>query len=285
VNSIDQTKAPATEFLFITLTYPVSFPTASASKKDLDTFIKAFERAYEPRAMIWKLEPQRRGAPHYHLLVRFRDTTDQMLADFTAWVAATWHRIGGAEDPNHLKWHLGELGNGNTPCVEKVRDWKGVSNYAGKYLGKVHHPVDRKTGEVLGDWTHSGRYWGVRRKDDLPIEIMKEDVSRVEAVRVRRWAIAWYERQPAPRFYVPGKNGHPGQSVLGNCMVDLHGWGDEHSMRSSVAEISRMMDVEVRAQPRRWSSSRGGCSMFMPADAFMRLIDLAKSSVAGDRRS
>ena len=80
---------------------------------------------------IWKLEPQERGAPHYHCLIWGVDEED--LFDF---VAYTWYEIAGNNDRNHLKFHLGLLPN-SKPCVSKVRSWRGVWAYASKYLGKT----------------------------------------------------------------------------------------------------------------------------------------------------
>jgi hypothetical protein len=54
---------------FMTLTYPANFPTVERAKRDLKVFLQRLDRAYPGSGYIWKLEPQERGAPHYHLLV------------------------------------------------------------------------------------------------------------------------------------------------------------------------------------------------------------------------
>ena len=59
----------------ITLTYPGDWltvaPNGKEAKRHLAAFRRRYERAWgEPLAAVWKLEFQRRGAPHYHLLMR-----------------------------------------------------------------------------------------------------------------------------------------------------------------------------------------------------------------------
>ena len=55
---------------FVTLTYPREWVHDPRMwKVHLDTFRKWLSRSYPSASGIWKLEPQERGAPHFHLLV------------------------------------------------------------------------------------------------------------------------------------------------------------------------------------------------------------------------
>lgn len=161
---------------FVTLTYPAEYPNPKQSKRHLDTFFKRFTRAFSEHGSIWKLEPQQRGAPHYHLLTWGCDLSS--LAEF---VPGAWYDIAGGGDPNHLKWHLGLLGRGNRHCVQEVRSFRGVWSYASKYLGK--------TFEVSGwsdKWT--GRYWGVVNRQNIPFgEAVTLPVDYRDAVQVMRY--------------------------------------------------------------------------------------------------
>ncbi len=69
VNSINRDVVSVHCVRFVTLTFPGEFPTIKASKRHLDALLKRFERHWGRRAIIWKIEPQGRGAPHFHLLV------------------------------------------------------------------------------------------------------------------------------------------------------------------------------------------------------------------------
>lgn len=139
---------------FITLTYPNNFPSPMESKNHLDIFNKRFTRAFPQIGAIWKLEPQERGAPHYHTLAWGANEMD--LRQF---VPYAWHDIAGGGDPNHLAFHLGMLSN--EPCVNAVRSRKGVMRYASKYLGK--------TFDVAGwEGIYPGRFWGVVQRENIP---------------------------------------------------------------------------------------------------------------------
>lgn len=263
VNSIDQERCKPGHFAFITLTYPAAFPSAAASKKDLDRLIKRFEREWGPRWLVWKLEPQQRGAPHFHLLAFMACEFDpEKLCE---WFAHAWHDLAGGGDRHHLKWHLGQLGN--RPCVERVRDWQGVANYAGKYLGKVSQGDE--------DWSHPGRYWGQRRADLAPIKLVTEYVPRAAAKLLRRACVRWLVRQPSPWLYCRGV------SFLGK-----HFPG-RRVHRSKAQDYPSHL---LRPIKRRWKGRGGGCSIYMPAAKFKRLaewavghyletVDLAESEV------
>lgn len=145
---------------FVTLTYPDEFPDPRSSKRHLKMFIQRLQRAYTQSSAIWKLEPQERGAPHYHLLVWGCD--EESLRGF---VPSAWYSIAGRGDVQHLYFHQGLYGNQH--CVNQVRSWRGVWSYASKYLGK--------TFEVAGwDEVHTGRFWGYVNKDKIPFGVLCE---------------------------------------------------------------------------------------------------------------
>jgi hypothetical protein len=157
--------------LFITLTYPQSFPDARSSKVHLDTFCKRVKRAFPNVGLIWKLEPQQRLAPHYHMML-----WGWNVGDNQNWVPQAWYEIAGGGDPKHLHWHMGALGNQH--CVQQVRTWNGVTSYASKYLGK--------TFQVEG-WEGVGRYWGVINRDNIPFgELVQQEVTREKAIEIMR---------------------------------------------------------------------------------------------------
>lgn len=160
---------------FVTITYPNEFPTLPRAKRDLKVFLQRLKYKFPNSSGIWKLEPQERGAPHYHCLVW--GVKEGPLLDF---VAYSWYEIAGNNDRNHLKFHLGLLPK-SKPCVSKVRSWRGVWAYASKYLGK--------TFEVAGwneQWT--GRYWGTWGK--LPegelVEYKIPDKLAITSMRYQR---------------------------------------------------------------------------------------------------
>lgn len=161
VSMMDQQKVVT----MITLTYPSEFVDPRTAKKHLDTWLKRFSRSWPDAALIWKLEPQKRGAPHFHLLV----FGDQEIQRAKVWVSDSWYEVVGSGDEKHLRAGT---------KVEKVRSWNGVMSYASKYVGKLQ--------ELPADWTNPGRFWGIHNREAVPIDIDRERVTSEAAVILRR---------------------------------------------------------------------------------------------------
>lgn len=138
--------------LFVTLTYPGTFPVDPKDwKRHIDTFSKRFCRRFPNAGFIWKLEPQKRGAPHFHLLAWDSSLTPvEFYAYLKNWIKTAWYEVVGSGDERHLRAGTG---------VEIVRSFQGVMYYASKYMSKA---VD---GEV---WGHPGRWWGVVGRTNIP---------------------------------------------------------------------------------------------------------------------
>lgn len=156
---------------FVTLTYPAVYSDdPKVWKRHLDNFIKRLARKFPSVAGVWKLEPQKRGAPHFHILV-WGVEYDQ-LARF---VPQAWYEVVGSKDDNHLAWHWGLLGNKH--CVSQVESQRGVFWYASKYMSK----------EVEG-WENVGRWWGVFFRERLPLgQMVKVEVSEEKAIEFIRY--------------------------------------------------------------------------------------------------
>jgi hypothetical protein len=159
--------------LFVTLTYPPVWEHWGAAdwKKHLDTFCKRLEREYPGVALVWKLEFQARGAPHYHLMI--------FNVPFLPyqWVASAWFDVVGSGDSRHLAAGVE---------VRKARSWNGVKAYAAKYMSK----------EMPGAAVEGvGRYWGVRGRKYLPIEIIVVALEMPQFFRIRRILQRWMKKQ------------------------------------------------------------------------------------------
>ena len=160
---------------FVTLTYPDAFPTVERAKRDIKVFLQRLERQFPDAGYIWKLEPQQRGAPHYHLLV-----WGCKEGELFRWVVNSWYEIAGNGDFNHWKFHSGAL-EGSKPCVQKVRSFKGVWSYASKYIGKTFDVAE--WGE---QWT--GRFWGVGSRQNIPFgEIENIEVTMKQVISIMRY--------------------------------------------------------------------------------------------------
>jgi len=131
--------------VFVTLTYPGAWAEdPKIWKRDLRVFWMRIKRAYPAAAAIWKLEFQKRGAPHFHLLVWGVKYAHLVLS-----VSKLWYEVVGSGDDRHLRAGT---------RVENVRDWRGVMAYASKYLGKLESVPTNEP----------GRFWGVMSADCIP---------------------------------------------------------------------------------------------------------------------
>lgn len=275
VDSLNEVVCLPSQFAFVTLTYHDGFPAPMEAKVHLDTFIKRLEREFGPRGLIWKCEPQQRGAPHFHLLIYRPEVW--AAEEFCRWAAHAWNEIAGNGSTLHLSWHLGTLGHGNKPCVETVRDFGAVRRYAGKYLAKMS----------VGDpnWKWPGRFWGVRRRELLPIERYIEDVSLRVAQLVARECKRWFNRQVTgvKAILLPAKFGPlrdergrvfhhwrlPAGLVVGNKVSHFDGSESQwsHGVRL----------VPIRCH---WRRARGGGRFKLSQESGERLLSWAKATAA-----
>ncbi len=155
-------------------------------KRCLNTFFKRLKRAYGDSSAIWKLEPQERGAPHYHILlfgVSF--IPHQTLSQW-------WFEIVGIGDARHLAAGI---------RIEKVRSREGVMHYASKlYMGK----------EIEG-FVGVGRFWGVFNRSKLPVSIAVNEAVAVPVLKLfQRVARKYIQAQTKASFL---RNRRAGQSV------------------------------------------------------------------------
>lgn len=170
--------------LFLTLTYPAVWSeNPNDWKSHAEALYKRLVRQFPACkvSIIWRLEPQERGAPHFHLFVfgvRFIDYK---------WLARAWYEIVASGDVQHLSAGT---------RVERVKSWRGVMSYASKYVAKVP-----EAGIEFGD---VGRWWGVKGKAYLPLELVTVSLNfrqfywmrRV----IRRYLRQWGIRVPLGRF-------------------------------------------------------------------------------------
>ena len=183
VSKIDTTKIYGKPH-FITLTYPSVYSLDFALwKRDLATFVKAFNRRFSNVVLIWRLEYQQRGAPHFHLIAfnTLRNNVLPGIARLRSFVAMTWFKSVASGLPEHL-----EAGTN----VEIIKSWRGVTHYASKYMAKrdqAQHPD--------GTDLKSGRYWGIYNRKYLPVTEIVVSLSHQEFHYLRRAARAFLKRK------------------------------------------------------------------------------------------
>lgn len=165
LNQID--KASAAKGLFVTLTYPGEYSDDwRAWKRDLDTLTKRLRRKWNRCSIVWRLEYQERGAPHFHLLVFGVDFIPHR------WLAKAWYDVVGSGDYNHLK--------AGTE-VRRVKSFKQVCYYAAKYISKVQDVQSRS----------DGRMWGIYGREYLPVLVVVFALSDKAYYQAKRYLRRW----------------------------------------------------------------------------------------------
>jgi hypothetical protein len=176
---------------FVTLTYPALFPADGPTcKAHLKAFRKRLVRRYgKQMALVWKMEFQKRGAVHFHLLMQkpsglFLDGVGRKdsLQQFQAWcseawasIVAPWHvAAGGSEQDrdNHLL--------AGTSVQESSSD-------CGRYFAYVLKEKEVQN-SVPDGFEDPGRFWGIW---GFRPEWSGVLLSRDEYVQLRRTIIKW----------------------------------------------------------------------------------------------
>lgn len=174
---------------FVTLTYPREFPAHCAAKDDLRSFLKRIARKWGKRGAIWRIENQKRGAPHFHLVLFLAAAVPER--EFVEWVARSWHAVVGSGDENHL--HYGSK-------TELFRSARGVASYCSKYVSK---PESGDRVRLI-----EGRQWG--REGDFPEE--RIDFVFEEKDFYRFWRIL--RRSRGLVGHVGPGGGHPWKNLF-----------------------------------------------------------------------
>lgn len=136
---------------------PRPLPGPDESRTLLFTWGKRMERRWPSFSAHWKLEPQERGVPHFHLCIYGVDYTQENMA----FMRDAWHEIAGRGHSAHLAYGFvaDHVEGGST----KARD------YLAKYVSKdgaltLNHDV----GRFASSSPSVGRFWGVINRQAIP---------------------------------------------------------------------------------------------------------------------
>lgn len=189
---LDSDRGPVS---FLTLTYPIEFPTPQRAKEHLRAWFKRVTAQYPAFSAVWRLELQARGAPHFHLIMFNLPFVPK------EWIQSTWASVIGC--PGFPVWTR----------IEAIRSWRGVMWYAAKYIAKESETVtapdyaieipqlpdaDNPSGpQGSASWVtvltsrvpsgldslpylavtfdHVGRWWGIHNEVGLPYAVKEQE--------------------------------------------------------------------------------------------------------------
>lgn len=217
----------------VTLTLPGSWQVVAANGRQFKALIRAFlerwRRAIGSVRGLWKLEFQKRGAPHLHMLVRVPAMVGTLV--FEQWLSETWADIcaESLSDDELTEWiasgeyskHL-SAGTGVDFSGVKFSDPRRTSVYFLKHSAKT---MDDKEYQhiVPEEWRAEGAgpgrfwgYWGLRRaRAELEVDhhgfirarriLRKVAAARAALVDLQRRRAAgesaWSMRRPKVRSF------------------------------------------------------------------------------------
>lgn len=161
--------------VMLTLTLPgdyrTSTPDGQTFKRQLGNFRKRWERRWEvPLLGVWKLEFQRRGAPHVHIFGSVpAPSSAHTLRDFESWIRHAWADVVGHPDPGEKSKHERSGVDISYTSAEKGNTARRAAVYFAKY-GSYSKKEHQNT--VPEGWENVGRFWGV-----WGLEAVREEVT------------------------------------------------------------------------------------------------------------
>ncbi|WP_202910282.1 rolling circle replication-associated protein [Mycobacteroides abscessus] len=191
---VDSGRVPA----MVTLTYPGDWetvaPDGASVKRHMVLWRKRFQREYgEPARYIWKLEFQRRGAPHIHLWMAPPISPGRSGRGFAQWLSETWAQVVDHPDAEQKARHrlagtAIDVRNGLKAC-----DPKRLAIYFTKHSSPNMHG-DKEYQHIVPElWQQPGhgpgRFWGVYglKKAVATVEIAQDVYLSARRI-VRRWS-------------------------------------------------------------------------------------------------
>lgn len=182
----------------VTLTYPGDWeavaPDGASVKRHMVLWRKRFQREYgELASYIWKLEFQRRGAPHIHLWMAPPISPGRSGRSFAQWLSAAWAQVVDHPDPvqkarHRLAGTAIDVRNGL-----KASDPKRLAIYFTKHSSPNLHGDKEYQHIVPEQWRQPGRgpgrFWGVYglKKAIAVVEVAQHAYLAARRI-VRRWS-------------------------------------------------------------------------------------------------
>lgn len=171
----------------VTLTLPgaweVVAPTADVFKGHFAAWRKRYRRRWGIKWMgLWKLEFQRRGAPHLHLY-----QVVPLDASFTSWCSSSWSDIVAHPDPVERAKHARAGTRVDVMKGARASDPRRLAIYFGKHAapgGEADKEYQHTVPQLWVDNGGPGRFWGYIGLEKASVT---REIDASEFVVIRRW--------------------------------------------------------------------------------------------------
>jgi hypothetical protein len=149
-------------------------------KKFSQRLFKRISRKYPSLSVVWRLEFQKRGAPHLHCVLFNAPWVDR------TWIVASWGELVGQVNP--------------VVDIRRVKSSRQLVSYVSKYVAKIGDSslldIGTKNAGDFGRWngmeTSVGRIWGVWNAESLPYADLETTVVPLDG---SWWMIRGYCRK------------------------------------------------------------------------------------------
>lgn len=189
-----------TDAKFLTLTFS-GFPTPDKAKVIFQTFLKRLHRKYPRASAVWRVEMQKRGSPHFHLIIFNMPYTKQPTLQ-KWWEQCTHEPESTLKNykrcevlctvRNVFKGAFRKYVKRSRVWIQRLQNHKQVMYYVSKYVAKT---VRRSEITLLDNGSYltepfdiekiwKGRHWGIFNKKDLPMA--KREVAIVRDAQFAR---------------------------------------------------------------------------------------------------
>jgi len=198
-----------TKLVMITVTYGENFPDEMTAKENLWALTTWIKRENPRAAMFWRLEPQERGAPHFHLLafgLKFipHDTLGERWRDIIGIEqSANFYHAGSTFIKDvQSEYPEGIINDFPQTNIERIKGKRAAMNYVAKYCAKLAPSDDeRSESHCFNDVayldttqecqplqeTTVGRFWGIIGRKFLPFGQKHVYECQTEPAAFHRW--------------------------------------------------------------------------------------------------
>jgi hypothetical protein len=114
---------------FVTLTYHHGHHRAEQRPAEhLNNWLTQARQRWPGLDYVWRLEPQQRGAPHFHVMLLFpKSSSAPAIEQLRAWASESWHRIADPTSEAHARHGVD---------VKQADSFRKVYAYLSKYCAK-----------------------------------------------------------------------------------------------------------------------------------------------------
>lgn len=177
------------------LTYPHKFPKANIAKKHFARLKNCINKKYPQYGMVWKREPQKRLATHFHILA-FLEQDFYISKEVGDYILMKWCEIVSGEgsaysEADHAKQvavhsyfdpkELEEGFQGKRKNSFQRMFGKSFFEYLGKYISK-------DSGDIPAGYCNEGggAWWNKINKKSIPLSEKKEKVIELSKEQEKR---------------------------------------------------------------------------------------------------